>query len=188
MKTFTIFAACMALFCVVSASAPIEPPTAEEIARFASFASMIRETDSDDHHSFIEDVNVVSNFLGGKKNRLDFVNIFGGDFAGFGKRSFPDVGADQQTAALMKAIDRIMSMKKVTNPLKRNLNSETTRASFIERLMADKFSSFSDNAFDFDFEDVQFIRDLNILGNFVGGTENRFDALNFFKGAGAGSF
>ncbi|PRP89836.1 hypothetical protein PROFUN_00178 [Planoprotostelium fungivorum] len=135
-----------------------------EASRLLAIASILRggEDDADDR-GLLSDINIIGNFIGGKKNRIDAINDFGGDFSGFGnKRNFLSGAFGQSDDDFVfDLVQSILARSNRAGSLKRSSGS------------ADPLS---------------ILRDLNVIGNFIGGKENRIDAINGYKGIGSGAF
>ncbi|PRP82926.1 hypothetical protein PROFUN_06703 [Planoprotostelium fungivorum] len=167
-------------FCLVSAgSFKAEGPEgavsykSDEVSRILAIASILKGAQNDaDDRGLLSDINIIGNFIGGKKNRIDAINDFGGDFSGYGqkKRSFDDIfgrtGTDFSDFSLVDIVYGLV-----------------TPHTYRQSSPFDNLKRYAVAT-----QDFSLLRDLNVIGNFIGGKENRIDAINGYKGIGSGAF
>ncbi|PRP81776.1 hypothetical protein PROFUN_08394 [Planoprotostelium fungivorum] len=141
----------------------------DQVSRLLTIASVLKggENDADDR-GLLSDINIIGNFIGGKKNRIDAINGFGGDFSGFGrKRNFDELfggyGDDVTDFSLIDAVYQLVTPHR--------------------KAASSPFGGYAAAT-----DDFSLLRDLNVIGNFIGGKENRIDAINGYKGIGSGAF
>ncbi|PRP83012.1 hypothetical protein PROFUN_09867 [Planoprotostelium fungivorum] len=179
-----VLLATLALLAIVSAqSAAFEDGdsaaeySSDYVERIKAIAGIFNAGTNDvDDRGLLSDINIIGNFIGGKKNRIDAINDFGGDFSGFGKRNLFDVtGSDDQ-----QTTDRLFNV----------LFPQRARAAARVARMARAANMYSAVAkrFGASYDDFSLLRDLDVIGNFIGGKENRIDAINGYKGIGSGAF
>ncbi|PRP87180.1 hypothetical protein PROFUN_01442 [Planoprotostelium fungivorum] len=149
--------------------------SSNEAARLLSIASILNGGTNDvDDRGLLSDINIIGNFIGGKKNRIDAINDFGGDFSGFAKRS--DFLGDTFGCFRYYNGENFSLVDLIYDLLTPHRQSQATSAFFGMK----RYAALTD--------DFSLLRDLNVIGNFIGGKENRIDTINRYKGIGSGAF
>jgi len=127
-----LFTASMALLCMASAGSASFGYESTEAERLQAITSILRGgQDAREGSGLLSDISVISNLIGGRKNRIDAANSFGGDFSGSSKRasfrSFVDDGifgnCREEEISLIDAVTDLITphYREVSSEVKRDM-------------------------------------------------------------------